>query len=222
MAGILQSLSASYGASAGEITVVQSKSGTTADGSAGLTVSFDTPVTAGNAVIAFISAETENGFSVNPTLVGGGAAALSQVVFVAEGGGGLFTNYIYKKTAVTGGETGVTFTWDGAVRANLTIIEVSGLADAVATDTDANTNTSTTASLAGLSGDGLAVVIFGAANAVEPFTEATLTSGWTNIAVEGGAAVYQMSAYRIDGANAVSVDLTVSPWASAGAVFGAA
>lgn len=102
-------------------------------------------------------------------------------------------------------------------------MEFSGLANAAATDTDTNSGTSATASLAGLSGDGLAVVIFAAANATNPFNEGTLTAGWTSLGVTGGNGVWQMSAYRIDGANAVSVGLTGSlDWASAGAVFAAA
>jgi len=180
-------------------------------------------ITAGNSVIDLISWDDSavSGLNPVPTFVGGGAGVLDLVIDPQYTGFGNVA--IYKKNNVAGGETGVTYATVEAVRASMQGVEFSGLANAAATDTDTNSGTSATASLAGLSGDGLAVVIFAAANATNPFNEGTLTAGWTSLGVTGGNGVWQMSAYRIDGANAVSVGLTGSlDWASAGAVFAAA
>lgn len=177
-------------------------------------------ITAGNQVLVGVSFDSAAGIDT-ATFVGGSAGALTLVPDSQVTNAGIRTAW-YRGTAA-GGETGVQFITDSAVRISIQAMEFSGLANAAATDTDTNSGTSATASLAGLSGDGLAVVIFAAANATNPFNEGTLTAGWTSLGVTGGNGVWQMSAYRIDGANAVSVGLTGSlDWASAGAVFAAA
>jgi hypothetical protein len=129
---------------AGGIALVQSASGTTADGSAGLTVNFDVPVTAGNSVIALISCPilSEPYPSSSLQCVGGGEESLNLIVQINPDPG--VAARIFSANALAGGETGVTFTPDLAVRANNIIAEYSGLADAAAEDTATNTATSTT------------------------------------------------------------------------------
>ncbi len=127
---------------AGGIALVQSASGTTADGSAGLTVNFGVPCTAGNSVLALIS--YFDAADSNPTVdaVGGGAGSL--VADVQVGQGTPTRTGIFRDANVTGGETGISLVTSEVVRANNIIAEYSGLADAAAEDTATNTATSTT------------------------------------------------------------------------------
>lgn len=127
--------------STGGIALVQSASGTTADGSAGLTVNFGVPVTAGNSVLSFISFDytSEDGFAVVPALVGGGGAELDIQVDVAAPGN-VAKAYILSKGNVAGDETGVQFFTVVAVRASMTILEFSGLANAAAQNTSARSD----------------------------------------------------------------------------------
>jgi hypothetical protein len=127
---------------AGGIALVQSASGTTADGSAGLPVSFGVPCTAGNSVLSFPSwDDTAEGDLADITLVGGGAEALQNV---AQTSAQPANPGIHKRTNVAGGETGALIQTADTVRANNIIAEYSGLADAVAEDTATSSATSTT------------------------------------------------------------------------------
>lgn len=172
----------------------------------------------GNSVIALSSYDPIAGIAIDPSLVGGGGTGLNPSASASPP-----YAEIWNLHNVASGVTGVTFAVDSAVRASMQLAEFSGVADAAATDTDTNSATSATASVAGLSGDGLGVVIFAVANATNPFNEGTLTAGWTSLGVTGGNGVWQMSAYKIDAIGAVSVTLTGSlDWAGAGSVFAAA
>lgn len=126
------------------------------------TVTCSSPVTAGNSVLMFNS--RDSGAVADSTMVSGGGETLGQEAFSDDtprcGVFGAFD--------LTGGETGVVST-GGALRFNNTIIEVSGLTDAAATDTDTNTGTGTLASLTGLTGTGGCFAIFAVANATNPF-----------------------------------------------------
>lgn len=212
-------------ASSGGIALVQSASGTTADGSAGLTVNFGVPVTAGNSVLSFPSIGDNNNLSVAPTLVGGGASVLSQVAIDdTRGWGSVFT---YKKTNVTGGETGVTFSSNEAVRANNIIAEYSGLADAAAEDTATNTATSTTLAIGTItptSANNLLTAIFAFDADV---TVVTPPAGWTLVdARQGGASVWQYVYQKIqtsaDASNPTIVLSGSADIAGAAAAFGGA
>jgi hypothetical protein len=120
---------------AGGIALVQSASGTTADGTLMPTVSFPSPITDGNAVFALIS--FASGSVVEVTFNGG------QMSLVDEIAGTGVTVQIWAKTAETSGSD-LTFTNSAAVRTSAQILEVSGLADAPAESTAVNTATSTT------------------------------------------------------------------------------
>lgn len=128
--------------STGGIALVQSASGTTVDGSAGLTVNFGVPVTAGNSVIALISYDNAE----DPTgvlafhLVGGGAVDINSQV-VASNGTALATQIgLAYGGQVVGGETGAIYSTTLAVRASMTILEFSGLANAAAQNTSARSD----------------------------------------------------------------------------------
>lgn len=152
---------------AGGIALVQSASGTAADGSAGLTVNFGVPVTAGNSVLAFTSRESLGGGYGDPTMVGGDAAGLTAVTGAVDGNSfQARIDYIHN---LISGETGVTWTNAAAVRVSMTAIEVSGLADTALIDTDTNTGTGSLASLTGLTGTGACFAIFAVENATDPF-----------------------------------------------------
>jgi len=144
------------------------------------TVTCSSPVTAGNSVLMFNS--RDSGAVADSTMVSGGGETLGQEAFSDDtprcGVFGAFD--------LTGGETGVVST-GGALRFNNTIIEVSGLTDAAATDTDTNTGTGTLASLTGLTGTGACFAIFAVENATNPFVGLA-----SNVNVTGiGAGLYE-------------------------------
>lgn len=135
--------------SAGDITILQGYpvpiAGTTEDGSVGLTVNFPVPLTAGDKVIAFVSADGENFLVTDPVLVGGGAHPLSQTIGGAfPGDTAILSIYALTQPPAAGGETGVYIITNDAVRANLQVIVVSGLADEAAEDTASNFGNSNT------------------------------------------------------------------------------
>lgn len=213
----------------GGIQIIQTASATTPDGSAGLTVNFPVPLTAGSQLFAFISWDTES-VLVNAHLVDGGATPLSSVV-VSEAGTSLFDAAIYstiENDPVTGGETGITVTFSASFRADLQVIEVAGLADAAAEDTASIADNSGLGGQAGLPAfsnttpTALAVAI-GAWN-----TNAYISgpnAGWTRIGTgTGGASVWQEAAYKIvaaAGEQTANWDLGAgADYALAGAVFG--
>lgn len=222
---------ASYGdrPSSGGISIVQSASGTTADGSAGLTVNFPVPLTAGSSVIAFISFNNVSDpttFNTFPQLVGGGGQIVDNEAGPSANGTALAVT-IHRAGNVTGGETGITFSIDPPVRASLQVIEVRGLADAAAEDTATNSgDTGASLPLTGLAGTGLSVIGWAAAVGSDLFIPATLTAGWTSLGAVGGATVYQFAAYKIG--TVADVDTTDvgtfedNAFAVAGAAFGGA
>jgi hypothetical protein len=208
------------------ITVVQSKSGTTANGSAGLTVNFDTPVKAGNSVIALISYDAAAGVDSDPALVGGGAEPMSAVVAV---GAGSLVSRIDAAMNVAGGETGAHYGVDTPVRANLTILEVSRLADAPAEATNTNSGNNATASFTAVtpaSARNLVIGIAAYSNATQAYSSGP-TSPFNRVGTgTGGASTWQEVVYAIQSAattqsSNMNIVLTgAKDFATANAVFG--
>lgn len=219
MAAVVQALIGSSVASGG-IALVQSASGTTADGSAGLTVSFGVPVTAGNSVIALISLANDGDVAVDPSLVGGGGGYLESITSEYNASADFFIA-VKGSHDVASGVTGVTTTLNIAVRASMQILEFSGLADAAATDTDTASANTATPGVAGLSGNGIAIIISAYANATSAYSSGP-SGGYTRIGTgTGGASVYQESYYLIGAAGASTITLSGAlDTASAGAAFG--
>lgn len=209
----------------GEITIVQSASGTTADGSNVLTVNFDVPVTAGNSVIALCS-WGDNDALDSIACVGGGAEPLTIIDSDVPGAG--FNINIATANNIAGGETGVVMDTFGSVRADLQILEVSGLADAAAEDTASDSGEDTDAVTAGAitptSSDNI-IFLLGAINE-DQFTS-TPPTGFTLLETSvGGASVWQQTAYKIQSAaDAQSPVMTLkgaANFAACAAVFGGA
>lgn len=211
----------------GGIALVQSASGTTADGSAGLTVNFGVPVTAGNSVIALISREATGGGFGTPSAVGG-----SGLTFVADSpfDGSTFGVAIAYLHTLSGGETGIEWTTT-AVRASMQILEVSGLADAA--DEDTSTNTVNDGTLLNFN----EVTPISASNlivAIGAYSNGSFASGSTSPFTRlgtgtGGGSVLQEAVYAIQSSAAAqssNMDITLDGepdfQATAVAVFGAA
>ncbi len=157
------------------------------------TVTCSSPVTAGNAVIDAVSWVNEAvPLAQDPTLIGGGASMLSDVV--GQGGGsGAFVAHLFKKTNVAGGETGIVYAPDDAVRANQIALEVSGLADAAASDTQTGSGNGSVAVLsADLAGTGFCIFAASAANATNPFTDimSNMTVSGAGTSAANGTYVY--------------------------------
>ncbi len=186
------------GAAAVPPALVQSASGTTADGSAGMTVNFGVPVTAANSVLSFISWDDTNdqGLASTPGLLGGGAEGLTQSIL--SGNATTPVCAIYKVNNVAGGETGCSYSTTDTVRASNIIAEYSGLADAAAESTATNFDTSdrlTIGTIEPTSANNLLVAVFGFNADV---TVVTPPVGWTLVAVRtGGASVWQYVYARV-------------------------
>lgn len=210
-------------APAGGIAVVQTASGTTADGSAGLTVNFGVPVTAGNSVIALISREDSSFASAPATAM---IVQALDLVATVQGPEDVFVAAIYSLNNTAGDATGVTFITNGAVRALMTILEVSGLADAAAEATGTGSGAGeepATSNITPTSANNLLVAVF--AFSGNGYTSGP--AGWTRIGTgTGGASVWQESAYLIQSAattqEGVIVLDNVYDYAAAGAAFGGA
>lgn len=182
-------------APAAGIALVQSASGTTGDGSAGLTVNFGVPVTAANSVLSFISFDNtaENGLNA-VTCVGGGAEVLGQEA--SEDAQLPNIARIYAATSVAGGETGVAYDANDPIRTSNIIAEYSGLADAPAESTATSSATSTTLAIGTItptSANNLLTAIF-AFNA-----DVTAVGIANDVLVTGiGAGVYTPRGTQID------------------------
>ena len=179
------------------------------------------PVTAGNSVIALVSLDDsgDGGFDQAPIQVGGGDTVLD--LEVQEGGATATRVGIFSNHNVSSGITGIALDTAQAVRASMQILEVSGLADAVATDTDTASGNTATPGVAGLTGNGLAIIISAYANATSAYSSGP-SGGFTRIGTgTGGASVYQESYYLIGAAGASTITLSGAlDTASAGAVVG--
>lgn len=203
MAAIVQALIGSSVASGGGgIALVQSASGTTADGSAGLTVSFGVPVTAGNSVITLISFDTSTGAEiVDDEVKFAGGAGIDFVI--ASSVTDVLDAQQWKKTNASGGQTGCLYTLTEAVRASMTILEFSGLANAAAEDTSTNSGSSAVLSFGEISptsANNLIVGIGAYSNATQEYfvgPDAPFTRVGTGV---GGASVWQEVEYAIQAA----------------------
>lgn len=187
----------------GPITFVQQKSGTTADGSAGLSVTFDTPLVAGQSVIACYSwdSDSDNNSPSSPaTLVGGGGSALGHVQDTVNGVPAVSMDY---KTNVSGGETGLTITMSSPVRVSVNVSVWSGLANAAAVAT--NSNVGSVTALGGIGSTGNAdssgwprVLTIGMIASNANNIDAAITGDLTTaLTTTGGVSVYQRSSYLI-------------------------
>lgn len=203
--------------------LVQQKTATGADGSAGITATFDTPLVAGNSVIASISFVNVGapGFDNVPTLVGGGGAPL--IITTGSTVTGVDT-YIYYLHNVTGGETALSFSMDTPVRASVNVSEWRNLANLAPVDTDANSAlasaTVTTNSVTPTHSTNLIIAVGG-------WTANNYLSGpinsFTRLTATGGGAAFQESAYLLQSSiAATSTGWTLSVgvnWCAAIAAF---
>ena len=206
--------------------LVQYSAATTADGSAGLTVSFPVPVTAGNSVIAFISFDGTGDvvLSVSPHAIGG--ASLNEVILNTDVPAA--QNGIYCLPVAAGGETGVGFTTTGAVRASMQIIEVSGLADAAAEDVSTNSGNSGTPSTGSVTPTSASNLVVALAATADPdgFTAGFTEPPFTNVINVGASPVIQAMGYTIQSsATAQSPEAELvngGDWAASAIALGAA
>lgn len=203
--------------------LVQQKTATAADGSAGVTATFDVPLTAGNSVIAFVSEIDGVGTDGGPVLVGGGAESLDLDISSSTTGAQV---YIFHVHDIAGGETAITVFADGLpVRLSICAIEVSGLANSVAEDTDIASAlasaTVTTPSVTPTSTNNLVVAVGGWTS--NNYSTGP-TNGFTRLTPTGGGAAWQEAAYIIQAAataKSTGWGLTVGiNWASAVCAFG--
>jgi hypothetical protein len=211
--------------SAGGISVVQSKSITTDDGSADLRASFDTPVTAGNSILALISWDDPSidGLSQGPITVGGIGQDLD---FVANVGDVPLPAAIYSLMNSLGGHTGITYTTPNPVRANLTILEVSGLANAAAEDTSSAFGSGPDMAPEPISPIGVPCLAVYVEAYSSPFNvfDSGPSQGFTRIGTGiGGAYIFQESGFLIaevdDTLNPVTSLTGIYDWAAVSAVF---
>lgn len=179
-------------------TLVQQKTATAGDGSAGVTATFDAPLTAGNSVVALISFTDVATFDGNPALVGGGAESLTGAVntFVA----GVFGT-LYYVHAVAGGETALSFALDSPVRASVNVQEWSGLANSVPTATSTNSGVAATAvstgSVAPVMPNNLIIGMY--ASVLNSYVSGP-TGGFTALTSTGGTGAFQRAGYLIQSA----------------------
>lgn len=205
--------------------LVQSKASTTADGSAGLTAVFNTPLLAGQSMFAVISYESHGGRSVSPTLVGGGGDALNQSV----GNNGSNSVEIWYFHNVAGGETGVTFSTNDAVRANIQALVFTGCQNAGEEGTSTyavlNSGTMLCNSVAPVSASNVIIAGWAYVDATNQYTGGP-THSFTRVGTgTGGATLRQECAYLVRSADASALDTTLSisaadDYISAGAAYG--
>lgn len=208
-----------------EPAVVQQKTATAADGSAGVTATFDTPLTADNSVIACISYVNTGGPSLSPvSLVGGLGGTLNLEVLSSGAGVDVAILALTGTGAVGGGETALTFSLDLARRASVVVFEVSGLAsgsaESILDNTGLASDTVTIGPVTPVSTKNLVVAMGGwTANNYQSGP----TDGFTRLTPTGGGAAFQEAAYLAQsGATAKSTGWTITAanWAACIAVFG--
>ena len=208
---MMQALSGGFDAGGTPITIVQGYptpiSGTTGDGSAGLTVNFDTPLTAGDICIAFTSLDdtSDSGGAPTPTFIDGSGNTFDSMA--ATGNTGTTAVRISDSTA-SGGEAGVTMNYGGpAVRMSCQILVVRNLQDAAATDTATNSGNDSDPVLSGLTSTGLAVGIMAYAAASDQYANGP-DSPYIRVGTgAGGASVFQEVMFYI---GTTSANLTIS------------
>lgn len=223
---ILASLSGS--APVAPIAFVQANQSTTADGSAGLTVSPGSR-TNGNTVFAAIS------YDKTAALTGAVTFGGQDMVVAAQNqddGSNMTIELWYRYLDGTESDNNCTYTTDSAVRANLCVMEFSGIPSAPAESIeDTNRGTSdtlamVTSALAPTSTNNVIIAVGGYARSVDQYS-----SGPTNdfIRVEppvgggGSSAIYQETIYLIRSASnaSISSDIVLTGSYSWGTVSGA-
>ena len=160
----------------------------------GSTVTCSSPVTAGNTVVAWISATAD--LQMSPTCIGGGAVELDVVVQAVFNPGA----QIWKKSNVAGGETGISLSLQEPARANLHIAEFSGVADAAAFATNTASGTANGLVTGNLDNTGHAISLIVGIIASNDSGMTTMGGGGELVAigdVVGGASVYQTAGYVI-------------------------
>ncbi len=214
----IQALLASYpaGSTAPSIVLVQQKTATAS--STSLSGSFNTPLTAGNSIIAVLS--NNQGDPYNSVAVG--AESLSLVKTIAASG----AKAIYAKHNVTGGETGFSLNIDDPGRINAIFMEFSGLKNQAAESTNNNSgvasSTVTIGSVTPTSANNL--IIGGGFWTVNDYSSGP-TNGFTRATNVGGTGQFQEVAYLIQSAataNSTGWGLTAGiNWEAVIAAFGA-
>ncbi len=217
--GALQQILSSYGGASGvPIALVQQKVGSAADGSSGITVTFDAPLAAGSSVIALL--EPDPKLSVDPVLVGGGAGALALVLEQA----GTTSLQIWVIHGVTGGETGLTFTSTAAVPVVANVSEWSGLANAGAEATNSTTGVSASPAIAVTPTSASNLCIAAYSTPTDDYASGP-TGGFTRMTSASITGVFMETAYKIQAVVAVgaaewSIDNPATNWTVVAAAFG--
>lgn len=178
------------------VTFSQEKAATVSAGNGGCAVTFDDALTPGESVIVIISYPSTATVTVSPTMVGGGAAVLTQGP--VSSAGGLKIEQWYMEQTDFGGETGVTYTLNSAVRANIHASVWDYLLyaapEATGTGSAAASAAITTASITPVSLSNL--VIEAAAFAANDYASGP-TNDFIRLTPIGGGAVWQEVAYKI-------------------------
>lgn len=206
------------------ITFVQANQDTTADGSAGLTVSPGSR-TNGNTVFAAISYDRAAALTGNVTFGGQDMAVAAQN---RDDGGTLNIELWYRYLDGTESDNNCTYTTDSAVRANLCAMEFSGIPYTSPESTeDANRGTSdtlvmVTSGLAPTSANNIIIAVGGYADASNQYSSGP-TNGFTRLTAVGGASIRQETIYLIRSASnaSISSDIVLGGSYSWGTVSGA-
>lgn len=193
------------------IAFSQQAANTVSAGNAGCAVTFDEELTPGQSIVVAISYPSAATVSVSPTTVNGGAEVLEQGP-VSSAGGIKIEHWFLQQTDF-GGETGVTFTLNSAVRAN---IQAWVFDDVLYQAIEASDSTS--ASTAAVETDEITpestsnLVIASTAFAANDYSSGP-ENDFIRLTPTGGGAVWMESAYKIqsdDEAQSTSWELTAA------------
>lgn len=208
------------------IAFVHANQDTTADGSAGLTVSAGSR-TNGNTVYAALSYDKTTVLAGTVTF---GGQDMSLVGQNQDAGGNLIVELWWRYLDGTESDNNCILTTDSAVRANLHVLEFSGLpnVEAESTETGNRATSSTmamvTSALAPTSTNNLIIAVGGYFDASNRYSSGP-TNGFTRLTPVGGADIRQEAIYLIRAADnaSISSDITLSAsysWCSVSAAFG--
>lgn len=200
--------------------LVQQKTATAADGSAGVTATFDAPLTANSMIIAEIS-YVSTAVINDPLALDDGAGTLSLAARSA--GSGVISEIYYLFFGGVENPTLLSFSADLPVRASVNVQEWHGLLDAAPDDTDTNSATAsttvTTNSVTPATAHSLTVATY--ASVLNSFASGPINS-YTALTATGGTGAFQREAYLVQSsASATSTGWTISidNWAACIAVF---
>lgn len=219
---ILASLSGS--APVAPIAFVQANQSTTADGSAGLTVSPGSR-TNGNTVFAAIT------YDRAAVLTGAVTFGGQDMVVAAQNqddGSNLFIELWHRYLDGTESDNNCTYTTDSAVRANLCAMEFSGIPNVAPEDYEdarrgpSDTLAMVTSALAPTSANNIIIAVGGYADASNQYSSGP-TNGFTQLTAVGGATIRQETIYLIRSASnaSISSDIVLTGSYSWGTVSGA-